>query len=224
MPGDAAGAQPAGAAATPAGDAGQAAAAPPAAAAIPTGGPAAGPAIIPAQAETAAAPAPAGTSGVQVAQGLRSLPGQHAAGTGKSQITINLHPNSLGAVQVRIERADDGSATVTLQVDKAETLRALQQDAAHLHQALDRAGVPAEGRQMNFELSQQGSSGFGTPGGASSGGAGMGQGAGSEGQRNGSAPRQNTQSGLSNADPDRMSAVKASSGAASRPSGINITA
>jgi hypothetical protein len=41
---------------------------------------------------------------------------------------------------------------VTLQAEKPDTLHALQQDAAHLHQALDRAGLPSAGRQLTYEL------------------------------------------------------------------------
>ena len=113
---------------------------------VPT--PSAGPAAQP--------PSPA----AQVAQGLATVhfapaaPGAATSGASAGPITINLHPGSLGAVQVRIERDADGAANITLQAEKPETLRVLQQDSAHLHQALDRAGVFSDGRTFVFELSQ----------------------------------------------------------------------
>ena len=130
----------------------------------------------------------------------------HFASGTPGQITIHLQPAELGAVQVRIERGHDGSATITVQVERADTMHALQADLPHLHQALDRAGVPAEARQVHVELAQ-------APPAANGGSAG------GEGQRQGQAQRTRPQS-AAQGDPDET----AEPITRWRPAGINITA
>ena len=67
-------------------------------------------------------------------------------------LTIRLDPVELGRVQVRIEQAADGPARVSLVAERPQTLQLLQQDQPQLHRALDLAGVPAEGRVIQFQL------------------------------------------------------------------------
>jgi flagellar hook-length control protein FliK len=112
------------------------------------------PSASPTGAPAGANPAPPSPAGMQLVHTLQNAGAVHITAATARDITIHLQPGTLGGVQVRIERAADGAATVTLQVEKAETLHALQMDATHLHQALDRAGLPAAGRQMSFELAQ----------------------------------------------------------------------
>jgi flagellar hook-length control protein FliK len=126
-----------------------------------------------------AAPTPAGTQLVHTLQTTGAL---HVAPGTARDITIHLQPGTLGAVQVRIERGQDGAATITLQADKPDTLHALQLDAAHLHQALDRAGLPTAGRQMSFELAPQSTAGSVSGGGGGDQGGGQGGGQGTTGQ------------------------------------------
>jgi flagellar hook-length control protein FliK len=107
-----------------------------------------------------------------VSQVAHAVAAVHVAAGAQGQVTIHLQPGELGAVQVKIERAVDGTATVTVQVEKADTLHVLQQDVSHLHQALDRAGVPQEQRQVTLQLAApSGADGFGTgtPAGGGSG-------------------------------------------------------
>jgi hypothetical protein len=111
------------------------------------------------------APPPSASTGTPavIVQVGRAVAGVHVAAGGQGHITINLQPGDLGAVQVRIERAADGSATVTVQVEKSATLQTMQQDISHLHQALDRAGVPSELRQVTLQLATPATaSSFGT--------------------------------------------------------------
>ena len=163
-------------------------------------------------------PAP-GAPAAQIAQGLSAL---HMTGAGARQVTIHLTPGTLGAVQVRIERGTDGAATVTLLAEKAETLHALQQDSAHLHEALDRAGLPNTGRQVSYELAQgQATTGSGGGGfGAGQGGAG-----GQHGQRGGQAGQPQAP-GYPRAGSDAPSRTIAQPprSRATAASGINITA
>jgi flagellar hook-length control protein FliK len=132
--------------------------------------PAAAPAASPLQ---TAAPSPA------TAQITPVLAALHVPQGNARDITIQLQPSELGGVQVRIAHGLDGTATVTLQAERPDTLHALQLDASHLHQALDRAGLPSEGRSVNFQLGHAaesggaaGGSGFGPgPDGSAGGGA-----------------------------------------------------
>jgi flagellar hook-length control protein FliK len=118
-----------------------------------TAGPPSLPLAVPAQHASAAAPTlaapPPPSAGGQVGQAVAAV---HLSPNGAGQVTIHLQPADLGAVEVRIERTHDGSATITVQVERADTLHTLQQDVAHLHQALDRAGVPTEQRQVTLHL------------------------------------------------------------------------
>jgi flagellar hook-length control protein FliK len=128
----------------------------------------------------------------------------------EGQVTIHLQPAELGAVQVRIERLHDGTANVTVQVERAETLHVLQQDLPHLHQALDRAGVPAEARQVTVELA---------PSAAATNNTGAGTDQEGNRQNQGRAPRaeQQTAFGGDQADPENPAPRW-------RPAGLNITA
>jgi hypothetical protein len=124
---------------------------------------------------------------------------------------------------VRIERAADGTASVTLQAEKPDTLRALQQDAAHLHQALDRAGLPSEGRQVTYELA----TGLSVAGGQGSAGAGLSNGSLPNGS--GGSANQNGQSGrgapaTSFAAADPAPNPDQPRAATWRAAGLNITA
>ena len=132
----------------------------------------------------------------------------HIAAGSSGQITIHLQPAELGAVQVRIERGHAGTATITVQVERADTLHALQVDLPHLHQALDRAGVPAEARQVTVELAQ-------APPPTNSAGAG----AGGDGQRQGQAPRAKPHSAAAGDQDETAEPIQRW-----RPAGINITA
>ncbi len=91
----------------------------------------------PGDAASAAPQQPAG----QLGQALATI---HATPEGSSQLRIVLNPAELGSVQVRITRTHDGVSSVSVAVERPETLRSLQTDLSHLHQALDRAGLPEQ--------------------------------------------------------------------------------
>jgi hypothetical protein len=73
---------------------------------------------------------------------------------GGARLTIRLEPESLGQVDIRIDRVDDGSARVLILVERAETLTVLRQDQATLHNALDRAGLRVEAADFRLELAE----------------------------------------------------------------------
>ncbi|WP_171034285.1 flagellar hook-length control protein FliK [Lichenicoccus roseus] len=72
---------------------------------------------------------------------------------GASTLTVSLNPRDLGEVQVHLVRAQDGTASLTVTADRAETLQQLALNAHHLHAALDAANVPATHRIVSFSLS-----------------------------------------------------------------------
>ena len=127
-------------------------------------------------------PAPA----AQVAPAVVSL----AAATRPGQpqhLTIRLDPGALGAVEVRIERSSHGPTRIELSVERPDTLLTLMADRPALNAALDLAGVPPEGRTVQFSLtpSDPGPSNNATSGNGSgtSGGSGGAPGGGRDGDR-----------------------------------------
>src|SRR6185437_290728 len=60
---------------------------------------------------------------------------------GTQQIALRLQPEELGTVEVRIDRAPDGSARVSVTADNPDTLQMLTDAQSDLHKALDAAGI-----------------------------------------------------------------------------------
>lgn len=110
---------------------------------------------------TPAAPIPPPQPTAQLAQAFVALTNASQAGE-PQRLVIRLDPAELGHVQVRIERASNGPTHVVLAVERTDTLLLLLQDRPHLNQALDAAGIPPEGRTLQFSLASPGS---GNPGG-----------------------------------------------------------
>ena len=100
-------------------------------------------------------------------------------------MTLQLDPPDLGQVQIRIDRPQDAPAQVDITVQRPETLTLLQGDQPQLQRALDQAGIPAEGRNLNLHLAppEPGGATFGASAGADPGqGGGNGAGTSSGGQ------------------------------------------
>ncbi len=97
-----------------------------------------------APAASSAAPAPA----QQAMHALVSL----GSSQGTHHVTVQLDPQELGRLQIRIEQPQDGPARVALTAERPGTLDLLVRDQAQLRHALDQAGVPAEGRALTFHL------------------------------------------------------------------------
>jgi flagellar hook-length control protein FliK len=75
--------------------------------------------------------------------------------SGSQHLTVRLDPPDLGNVQIRLERPADAPARIEITAQRPETLALLQRDQPHLQQALDQAGIPAEGRTLSFHLGPQ---------------------------------------------------------------------
>lgn len=156
----------------------------------------------------------------QISPALVSLGGSATS----QHLTIRLDPEELGRVQIRIERSGDSAARVTLTAERPQTLELLVRDHAQLQNALDQAGIPAEGRSVTFQLS-----GTAVDGGKDSTAGTFGSGGGLAGQGGGSnfGARQNgPQGGQSGAQFGTADQPEAENAAVARwlRVGIDITA
>ena len=164
----------------------------------------------------------------QIAPALLSLGG---AGAGTQRLTVRLDPADLGQVEIRVDRPKFGPPEVRIAVERSETLALLQHDRHQLQQALDQAGIPSEGRQIEFRLvaridpggdgAPAGSWTAGNPNGEQGGGSMAGHGSGP-----GDRPGGRGQSGPADSSDDARSSNGA--GTAYAPGwlrvGVNITA
>ncbi len=77
---------------------------------------------------------------------------QKAVGEGVDRLTLRLKPASLGRVEVRMDISQDGHVQAVVTADRPETLAMLQRDARTLAQALQDAGLQADGDSLEFNL------------------------------------------------------------------------
>ena len=84
---------------------------------------------------------------------------QRAAAGGTDRLVIQLQPEELGRVEVRLEIGDDAAVRTTVIADRPETLDLLQRDARTLERALGNAGLRTDGDPLNFSLRDQGADG-----------------------------------------------------------------
>ena len=180
----------------------------------------------------------AATPAQQVAPTIELL----ARAGGSHSVVVQLHPDGLGKIELRIERAADGAATVSLTAERPETARALEHARPMLEAALDRAGLDPAQRSLTVAAQlaatpahaastqaapahaapaqAASSSAAGTPA-PDAGGAGSGMAGG--GQRQGS--RQDARASASDApDPDDSIAATAGHRPRTWRLGVDITA
>jgi hypothetical protein len=102
---------------------------------------------MPAQAAAPAADA-APKPDVQVADAVVRLLGGGAG----HQVTISLAPHELGQVDISIARHATGGATVTVTVERPDTLDLLRHDKPQLQSALERAGMSVAAGDVTLHL------------------------------------------------------------------------
>jgi len=73
-----------------------------------------------------------------------------------TNIKLQLDPPELGRVEVKMSFNKDNAAKVVLTAEKPETFMMLQRDSHVLQQALQNAGLDADGSSLSFELAQDG--------------------------------------------------------------------
>lgn len=105
----------------------------------------------PAQAPARARPAvPPQVVAEQVAVNI-----QRAIGQGADQINIQLRPQQLGGIEVKMEVGQDGRMTAVITAERADTLDMLRSDSKALVQALGDAGLQADASSLSFNLKGQ---------------------------------------------------------------------
>ncbi len=75
-----------------------------------------------------------------------------AVGNGNSKITIQLHPEDLGKLDITLDVDSKGKTGVTITADNKQTLDMLQRDSQGLQKALADAGLKADSGSLNFNL------------------------------------------------------------------------
>jgi len=79
-----------------------------------------------------------------------------AATDGIDRFRIELHPASLGGVDISLEIGRDGRVDAVVRADRPETLDLLQRDARQLARALQDAGLQADSGSFSFQRRDEG--------------------------------------------------------------------
>jgi Flagellar hook-length control protein FliK. len=74
---------------------------------------------------------------------------------GKDRLTVQLKPESLGKVEVKIEVAPDGRTSVVVATERAETYDLFRQDARHLMNQLEEAGLDVNNGDISYNMLDQ---------------------------------------------------------------------
>jgi flagellar hook-length control protein FliK len=83
----------------------------------------------------------------QVAVHVRAAQAQ-----GDDRIVVQLHPASLGRVEIELQVRPDGHASLVILADRQGTLDLLQRDSAALERALNDVGLKTESGSLDFNL------------------------------------------------------------------------
>lgn len=83
---------------------------------------------------------------------------QKAVSDGVDRISMSMKPAELGRVDIQMEVGFDGRVQAVISADRPDTLALLQRDARGLEQALQNAGLQADGDSLSFNLRDGGDS------------------------------------------------------------------
>lgn len=75
-----------------------------------------------------------------------------AISDGLDRISIQLRPDNLGRVEVKLEVAQNGRVNANIIVDRPETLEMLRNDSRNLERALQDAGLDTQSGDLSFNL------------------------------------------------------------------------
>lgn len=75
-----------------------------------------------------------------------------AAKAGLDRVTIQLRPEDLGRIEIKLEMFQDGKVKATIAADNPATLELLQKDARGMERALQDAGLRADANDLEFSL------------------------------------------------------------------------
>jgi len=71
---------------------------------------------------------------------------------GMDRVTIQLRPENLGRIEVKMELTQDGKVRAFITADVRDTLDMLQRDARGLERALQDAGLRTDSNNLHFAL------------------------------------------------------------------------
>lgn len=74
---------------------------------------------------------------------------------GMDRVTIQLRPENLGRIEVKMELSQDGKVRALVTAESRETLDLLQRDARGLERALQDAGLRTDSNNLHFELKSE---------------------------------------------------------------------
>jgi flagellar hook-length control protein FliK len=100
-----------------------------------------------ASSNTATPAAPAEQLAVRVASAVQNE---------QRSVTVELRPESLGRVEVRLNFHDDKSVSVQMTMDRHETYTAFRENRAGLTQQLSQAGINLGSSSLDLRFNQQG--------------------------------------------------------------------
>jgi hypothetical protein len=75
-----------------------------------------------------------------------------AAKAGLDRVTIQLRPEDLGRIEIKLEMFQDGKVKASIAADNPATLELLQKDARGMERALQDAGLRADASDLEFSL------------------------------------------------------------------------
>jgi len=79
---------------------------------------------------------------------------RQAIDNGDTQIRIQLQPQELGRIDVRLEMTDAGKVTALISAERQDTLDMLMRDSRSLEKALQEAGLDVDGDGLAFDLEE----------------------------------------------------------------------
>lgn len=85
---------------------------------------------------------------------------QRSLNNGQDRVSLRLHPEELGTVEIKLEVGHNKSVTAQVIVEKSETLQILKQDSQSLVQLLQDSGLQADSSSLNFSLKDQNGQSF----------------------------------------------------------------
>jgi len=104
--------------------------------------------------QTAGSERPAPTQGQQIVEQIK-VHITRAAKAGLDRVTIQLRPEELGRIEIKLEMTQDGQVRANVTADNPATLELLQREARGLERALQDAGLRADANDLEFNLRSQ---------------------------------------------------------------------
>lgn len=104
--------------------------------------------------QTAAADRPAAPTSTQVIEQIK-VNINKSVKAGMDRVTIQLRPENLGRIEVKMELSQDGKVRAFVTAESRETLDMLQRDARGLEKALQEAGLRTDSNNLHFALKSE---------------------------------------------------------------------